>query len=137
MPARWRGTLGVALTARSKGENPVPMAGVPYHAVETYLHRMVAAGFKVAICEQMENPKEAKGVIKREVTRLVTPGTLTEDAMLDGREENFLAAVVTDGGGGGGGRRQEAGIRVGGDRVVRAFHGKVSYIQRDAGGVRG
>jgi DNA mismatch repair protein MutS len=88
-------TLGVALTARSKGENPVPMAGVPYHAVETYLHRMVAAGFKVAICEQMENPKDAKGVIKREVTRLVTPGTLTEEAMLDGREENFLAAVVT------------------------------------------
>jgi DNA mismatch repair protein MutS len=86
--------LGVALTARSKGENPIPMAGVPYHAVETYLHRMVAAGFKVAICEQMENPKEAKGVIKREVTRLVTPGTLTEEAMLDGREENFIAAVV-------------------------------------------
>jgi DNA mismatch repair protein MutS len=89
-------TLGVALTARSKGENPVPMAGVPYHAVETYLHRMVAAGFKVAICEQMESPKDAKGVIKREVTRLVTPGTLTEEAMLDGREENFLAAVITD-----------------------------------------
>ncbi len=86
--------LSVALTARSKGENPVPMAGVPYHAVETYLHRMVAAGYKVAICEQMEDPKEAKGVIKREVTRLVTPGTLTEEAMLDGREENFLAAVV-------------------------------------------
>ncbi|HUO08599.1 MAG TPA: DNA mismatch repair protein MutS [Phycisphaerae bacterium] len=90
-------TLGVALTARSKGENPVPMAGVPYHAVETYLHRMVAAGHKVAICEQMEDPKVAKGVIKREVTRLVTPGTLTEEAMLDGREENFLAAVVGGG----------------------------------------
>ncbi|HEY4328876.1 MAG TPA: DNA mismatch repair protein MutS, partial [Phycisphaerae bacterium] len=88
--------LSVALTARSKGENAVPMAGVPYHAVETYLHRMIAAGFKVAICEQMEDPKDAKGVIKREVTRLVTPGTLTEDAMLDGREENFLAAVVTE-----------------------------------------
>jgi DNA mismatch repair protein MutS len=87
--------LSVALTARSKGENAVPMAGVPYHAVETYLHRMVAAGYKVAICEQMEDPKVAKGVIKREVTRLVTPGTLTEEAMLDGREENFLAAVVS------------------------------------------
>jgi DNA mismatch repair protein MutS len=86
--------LGVALTARSKGENAVPMAGVPFHAVETYLHRMIAAGIKVAICEQMEDPKVAKGVIKREVTRLVTPGTLTEEAMLDGREENFLAAVV-------------------------------------------
>ncbi len=86
--------LGVALTARSKGENPVPMAGIPYHALDTYLHRMIAAGFKVAICEQMENPKDAKGLIKREVTRLVTPGTLTEEAMLDGREENFLAAIV-------------------------------------------
>ena len=86
--------LGVALTSRSKGENAVPMAGVPFHAVETYLHRMIAAGFKVAICEQMEDPKTAKGLIKREVTRLVTPGTLTEEAMLDGREENFVAAVV-------------------------------------------
>jgi DNA mismatch repair protein MutS len=86
--------LSVALTARSKGENPVPMAGVPYHAVDTYLHRMIAAGYKVAICEQMEDPKTAKGVIKREVTRLVTPGTLTEEAMLDGREENFVAAIV-------------------------------------------
>ena len=86
--------LGVALTSRSKGENAVPMAGVPFHAVETYLHRMIAAGFKVAICEQMEDPKTAKGLIKREVTRLVTPGTLTEEAMLDRREENFLAAVV-------------------------------------------
>jgi DNA mismatch repair protein MutS len=89
--------LSVALTSRSKGENGVPMAGVPYHAVESYLHRMVAAGYKVAICEQMEDPKAAKGVIKREVTRLVTPGTLTEEAMLDGREENFLAGIVVEG----------------------------------------
>src|SRR5262249_12103621 len=87
--------LGVALTARSKGENPIPMAGVPHHAVETYLHRMIAAGFKVAICEQMENPKEAKGVIRREVTRLVTPGTLTEEAMRDGGKKISLAAIVT------------------------------------------
>jgi len=86
--------LGVALTSRSKGENPIPMAGVPYHAVESYLHRMIAAGHKVAICEQMEDPKTAKGLIKREVTRVVTPGTLTEEAMLDGREENFLAAMT-------------------------------------------
>ncbi len=96
--------LGVALTARSKGENPVPMAGVPYHAVDSYLHRMIAAGFKVAICEQMEDPKAAKGLIKREVTRLVTPGTLTEEAMLDGREENFIAAMVL-------GEKPEAGSK--------------------------
>lgn len=87
--------LGVALTARSKGENAVPMAGVPYHAVESYLQRMITAGYKVAICEQMEDPKMAKGVVKREVTRLVTPGTLVDETMLNGREENFLAAVVT------------------------------------------
>lgn len=87
--------LGVALTSRSKGENSAPMAGVPYHAVESYLHRMINAGYKVAICEQMEDPRTAKGLIKREVTRLVTPGTLTEENMLDGREENFIAAIVT------------------------------------------
>ncbi|MGC8625260.1 MAG: DNA mismatch repair protein MutS [Phycisphaerae bacterium] len=86
--------LGVALTSRSKGENAVPMAGVPYHAVDGYLQRMIAAGYRVAICEQMEDPKQAKGVIDRQVTRLITPGTLTEDSMLDGREENFLAAMV-------------------------------------------
>jgi DNA mismatch repair protein MutS len=89
--------LGVALTARSKGENPVPMAGVPFHALETYLHRMIAAGYKVAICEQMEDPRIAKGVIKREVVRLVTPGTITEEALLDNREENFIAAIVLAG----------------------------------------
>jgi DNA mismatch repair protein MutS len=94
--------LGVALTSRSKGENPVPMAGVPFHAVETYLSRMIAAGYKVAICEQMQDAAEAKGVIDRQVTRLVTPGTLTDEAMLDGREENFLAAMVLDGRGKGG-----------------------------------
>ncbi len=87
-------TLGVALTSRSKGENAVPMAGVPYHAVDGYLQRMIAAGYRVAICEQMEDPKQAKGVIDRQVTRLITPGTLTEDTMLDGREENFLAAML-------------------------------------------
>ncbi len=86
--------LGVALTSRSKGDNAVPMAGVPYHSVDGYLQRMIAAGYRVAICEQMEDPKQAKGVIDRQVTRLITPGTLTEDTMLDGREENFLAAML-------------------------------------------
>ncbi len=86
--------LGVALTSRSKGENAVPMAGVPYHAVDGYLQRMIAAGYRVAICEQMEDPKQAKGVIDRQVTRLITPGTLTEDTMLDGTEENFLSAML-------------------------------------------
>ncbi len=88
-------TLGVTLTSRNKGaEDEIPMAGVPFHAVEGYLRKMIAAGFKVAICEQMENPADAKGVIQREVVRLMTPGTLTDDPLLDGKSDNFLAAVA-------------------------------------------
>src|SRR3954464_10842360 len=70
--------LGVALTSRQKGADgdAIPMAGVPFHAVESYLRRMIAAGYKVAICEQMEDPATAKGVVKRDVVRLMTPGTL-------------------------------------------------------------
>ncbi len=86
--------LGIALTSRSKGENPVPMAGVPYHAVDGYLQRMIAAGYCVAMCEQVQDPKDAKGVIDRQVTRLITPGTLTEENLLPTGEENFLAALV-------------------------------------------
>src|SRR6476661_1832794 len=87
--------LGVALTSRNKGaEDEIPMAGVPFHAVEAYLRKMITAGYKVAICEQMETAAEAKGMIKREVTRLMTPGTLTDDPLLDGKSDNFLAAVA-------------------------------------------
>src|SRR5205823_9987969 len=81
--------LGVALTSRNKGAaDEIPMAGVPFHAVEGYLRRMIAAGHKVAICEQVEDPAAAKGLIKREVVRLMTPGTLTDEPLLDGRAEN-------------------------------------------------
>ena len=87
--------LGVALTSRNKGAaDEIPMAGVPFHAVENYLRKMIAAGQKVAICEQTEDPTSAKGLIKREVVRLMTPGTLTDDPLLDGRSENLLAAVA-------------------------------------------
>jgi DNA mismatch repair protein MutS len=90
--------LGVTLTSRSRGglgaEDAIPMAGVPFHAVESYLRKMIQAGYKVAICEQMEDPALAKGVIKREVVRLMTPGTLTDDPLLDGRADNHLAAVA-------------------------------------------
>ena len=85
--------LGLALTSRSKGDNAVPLAGVPYHAMESYLNRLIKAGYRVAICEQVEDPKKAKGVVKRDVVRLVTAGTLTDEALLSEREENFLAAV--------------------------------------------
>src|SRR5437762_9461196 len=87
--------LGVALTSRNKGaEDEIPMAGVPFHAVESYLRKMIAAGYKVAICEQMETAEQAKGMIKREVVRLMTPGTLTDDPLLEGGSDNFLAGVA-------------------------------------------
>jgi DNA mismatch repair protein MutS len=89
--------LGLALTSRTKGEGAVPMAGVPYHAVDTYLAKMIRAGYRVAICDQMEDPALAKGLVKRDISRLVTPGTLTDDALLEGKENNFLAAVHLDG----------------------------------------
>ncbi len=86
--------LGLALTSRDKSENAVPMAGFPHHQLESYLGKLVSLGQRVAICEQMEDPRSAKGLVKREVTRVVTPGTLTDDALLDPRESNYLAAIV-------------------------------------------
>ena len=91
--------LDIALTKRGQfdGED-VPMCGVPFHAYESYLARLIRQGYKVAICEQMEDPKEAKkrgykAVVKRDVIRLVTPGTLTEDNLLDSKKNNFMLAV--------------------------------------------
>ncbi|MEX0711358.1 MAG: DNA mismatch repair protein MutS [Pirellulales bacterium] len=86
--------LGLALTSRDKGENPIPMAGFPHHQLEAYLGKLIAAGFRAAVCEQVEDPKQAKGLVRREVTRVVTAGTVTDDALLDPRESNFLAALV-------------------------------------------
>jgi DNA mismatch repair protein MutS len=94
---------GIALTSRSKGENPIPLAGVPYHAVEGYLKKMLQAGYKVAVCEQVEDPKTAKGVVKRDIVRIVTPGTLTDDILLNAKEDNFLCAASL-------GAKQEAAI---------------------------
>jgi DNA mismatch repair protein MutS len=91
--------LGVALTKRGKhaGED-IPMAGVPFHAAEAYIAKLIRQGFKVAVCEQMEDPAEAKkrgykAVVRRDIVRVVTPGTLTEDGLLDARGSNRLAAV--------------------------------------------
>ena len=86
--------LNLALTSREKGENAVPMAGFPHHQLESYLAKLIAAGMRAAVCEQVEDPKLAKGLVRREVTRIVTPGTVTDDALLDPRESNFLAAVA-------------------------------------------
>jgi DNA mismatch repair protein MutS len=86
--------LGLTLTSRDKGENPIPMAGFPYHQLESYLVKLIATGMRAAVCEQVEDPKLAKGIVKREITRVVSPGTLTDDALLDPLESNYLAAVA-------------------------------------------
>jgi len=78
--------LGLTLTSRDKGENPIPMAGFPHHQLEGYLGKLIRQGYRAAVCEQVEDPREAKGIVKREVTRIVTPGTLTDDALLDPRQ---------------------------------------------------
>lgn len=94
------GALGITLTARGQHAGaPIPMCGVPVHAAEAYLAKLVRAGFKVALCEQMEDPAEArkrgsKSVVRRDVVRVVTPGTLTEEGLLDARGANRLAAVA-------------------------------------------
>ena len=85
--------LGLTLTSRDKGENPIPMAGFPHHQLEGYLAKLVRAGFRVAVCEQIEDPATAKGLVRREVQRIVTAGTLTDDALLDPRAGNLLLAV--------------------------------------------
>ncbi|QDT35822.1 DNA mismatch repair protein MutS [Stratiformator vulcanicus] len=90
-------SLGLTLTSRDKNsDNPVPMAGFPYHALRPHLQKLIRQGFRVAVCEQVEDPKTAKGMVKREVTQVVTPGTLTDDDLLDPRESNFLCALHAD-----------------------------------------
>lgn len=87
--------LGLTLTSRDKNsENPIPMAGFPYHQLDNYLQKLIQNGFRAAICDQVEDPKKAKGMVRREVTRVVTPGTLTDDQLLDPRESNFIASVA-------------------------------------------
>jgi len=88
--------LELTLTSRSKDANggAIPMCGVPHHAADTYIARLVKKGFRVAVCEQMEDPRKAKGVVKREVVRVVSPGTLTDAGYLEAREPAFLMSLV-------------------------------------------
>src|SRR5215813_2456417 len=92
--------LGITLTARGQhGGQPIPMCGVPVHAAEAYLAKLIRAGFKVAVCEQLESPAEAKkrgskSVVRRDLVRVVTPGTLTEDGLLDAASHNYLCALA-------------------------------------------
>src|SRR3990172_3079491 len=86
--------LQITLTSRNKEKGvAVPMCGVPHHAAETYLARLVEKGYKVALCDQMEDPRGAKKLVRREVTRLVTPGTATGASLLSPRDNNFLVSV--------------------------------------------
>src|ERR1700737_4780985 len=91
--------LNIALTKRGKHQGrDIPMCGVPVHTAEQYLEKLIRKGFRVAVCEQVEDPAEArkrgaKSVVRREVIRLVTPGTLTEDSLLEARQPNVLAAL--------------------------------------------
>jgi DNA mismatch repair protein MutS len=87
--------LEITLTSRNKNkEDAIPLCGVPYHAASAYISKLIEKGFKVAVCEQMEDPKMAKGVVKREVIRVVTPGLVLDTENLDAKENNFLAALV-------------------------------------------
>src|SRR5689334_13556299 len=86
--------LGITLTKRNNGSAASnELAGFPHHALDTYLHKLVKAGYRVAICDQLEDPKSAKGVVKRGVTEMVTPGVATNDKLLEHNSNNFLAGV--------------------------------------------
>ncbi len=88
--------LELTLTSRSKDATggAIPMCGVPHHAADTYIARLVKKGFRVAVCEQIEDPRKAKGVVKREVVRVLSPGTLTDAGYLEAREPAFLMALA-------------------------------------------
>ena len=90
--------LEITLTGRACGlEERAPMCGVPHHAVEIYISRLIAKGYKVAICEQLEDPKQAKGIVKRDVIRVVTPGTVIETNMLEEKKNNYIMSIVKQG----------------------------------------
>jgi len=87
--------LDIVLTAREGGnKEKIPMCGVPHHAVNNYIARLISKGYRVALCDQVENPRQSVGIVKREVTRVITPGTVIDDAMLDESRNNYLTAIV-------------------------------------------
>ena len=90
--------LDITLTSRNRNhETPVPLCGIPYHAAAPYIGKLLAAGYKVAICEQVEDPKTAKGVVQREVVRVISPGTIMDEEALEARDNNFLMAIANGG----------------------------------------
>jgi len=92
--------LEIALTSRQKDvPEPVPMCGIPYHALSSYLPKLIKQGYKVAICEQVEDPKQARGIVRREVVQVITPGMILEPEYLETSKNNYLAAICSWGGG--------------------------------------
>ena len=94
--------LDLTLTTRDKDKNKsfeekIPMCGIPYHASDAYIARLIAKGYKVAICEQMEDPSKAKGLVKRDIIRVVTPGTVIESSMLQDDRNNYIASIFLKG----------------------------------------
>ena len=112
--------LGLTLTKRTEG---LPMAGVPYHQLEVYLRRLIQQGYRVAVCDQVQDPKEAKGIVERAVTRVITPGTLVDDSLLEDAASNRLAAVCAAG-------SDRLGIA-----VVEASTGAFTLLDAAAGGL--
>jgi DNA mismatch repair protein MutS len=94
--------LGITLTSRNKKSDAVqvPMCGIPYHAAQTYLAKLIKAGRRVAICEQTEDPAEAKGIVKREVIRILSPGVITDDLLLDDKSNNYICSLTAKESGG-------------------------------------
>ncbi|MGI6422595.1 MAG: DNA mismatch repair protein MutS [Syntrophomonadaceae bacterium] len=89
--------LDIVLTGRDAGqEEKVPMCGIPYHSANNYIARLISRGYRIAVCEQVEDPKVAKGIVKREVTRIITPGTVMDDNILSESRNNYLAAVIVE-----------------------------------------
>src|SRR5699024_6894844 len=89
--------LEITLTKRdAKKTNPIPMCGVPYHAADGYIETLISNGYKVAICEQMEDPRQTKGMVRREVVRIVTPGTVMDKGGVDEKHNNYILSFVKD-----------------------------------------
>ncbi len=89
--------LNITLTTRNKNqENAVPLAGFPYHALDNYLHKLIKAGLKVAICEQLEDPKKAVGIVKRDITEIITPGAILDQKLIEKAENNYLASIYSE-----------------------------------------
>lgn len=87
--------LGLTLTSRDKSKNAVAMAGFPHHQLDSYLGKLIKKGYRVAVCEQVEDPKTAKGLVKREISQIVSPGTVTDESLLDPSQSNYLGAIVS------------------------------------------